>query len=170
MIVLININNMKELIKIATICFLALSFSACDHKENEVLPDFLDGTEYGILLRVDLQTETSISVADISSANIIFDVDYDGDQRPVQSIDVNKTFASGAGTTSMVIQQISLTQFPTSVTLSVEDLISNVPDLSSSTLTAGDKFKIQFVINYSDGKTVSRFGTRLNPNFDITFQ
>lgn len=161
---------MKKLIKITSIIYVALFFISCDHTENEALPDFLDGTEYGILLHVNLNTATTINIADVNTANISFDIAYEGDGRTVESIIVNKIFSPNGGTNSAEIQHSAITSFPSTVTLSANDLVSNVPGVSLEDLAAGDKFQIRFTIKYQDGKTVSRFGTRLNPNFDITFE
>ena len=159
---------MKKIINISALLLLTFFFVACDHEENEVLPDFLDGTEYGVLLKVNVTGSSAINISDVATANVTFEVSFDGDQRPVQSVTVNKIFVGG-GTTSGTIAQTSLSSFPSSVSLSVQDLVSNVPNLSTDALQAGDKFQIKFAITYADGKVVTRFGTLLNPNFDVTF-
>jgi len=159
---------MKKYINISAI-FLCFFIISCDHSENEELPGFLDGTEYGILLHVDVTSATTFGIADVNSANVSFEVSYEGNERPVESITVNKTYV-GAGGTSSEIEQTRITEFPSNVSLSASDLVNGVPDLMVETLQAGDKFQIKFQINYSDGITVTRFGTLLNPNFDVTFE
>ena len=162
---------MKNLFRISYILVLLFTFVACDHEENEVLPDFLDGTEYGILLHVGVTSATSINITDVQTASVDFEVSFEGDQRPVESITVNKIFSSADGNiTSGELAQTTLTSFPTSVSLSVNDLVNGVTGLSIDNLMAGDVFQIKFVIKYVDGKTVSRYGTRLNPNFSVTFE
>ena len=161
---------MKNLIHIVSAFLFTFALTSCDHSENQVLPDFLDGTEYGVLLHVDVTSPTAISIADIGTASVSFDVSFDGDKRPVESIGVNKIFSGADGSTSAEIVHATLSQLPTSVSLTASDLVQDVPDLMSGNLQAGDKFAIKFTIKYVDGLVVTRFGTRLNPNFDITFE
>ena len=161
---------MKKLQYISTIFLLSFVLLACDHSENDIVPDFLDGTAYGVLLQVDVTSATAIAIADVATTNVSFEVSFEGDKRPVEAVIVNKIFTSGGGNSSDVIEQTSVTQFPSTVSLSVNDLVKNVPGLSVNTLQAGDKFQIKFTIRYTDGGVVTRFGTRLNPNFDVTFQ
>ena len=160
---------MKTIINLSAIIFLSMFFVSCDHSENEALPDFLDGTEYGVLLQVNKTSTTAIKIANIQSDNVTFEVKFEGDQRPVESISVNKIFVGG-GTTSDELNQITLTTFPSDVSLTANDLVSGVSGLSADDLLPGDKFQIKFTIKYVDGGVVTRFGTRLNPNFDITFE
>ncbi len=161
---------MKNLKYISALLLFCLLFTSCDHEENLALPDFLDGTEYGILLHVDVTGDVAIDIANLASANVAFDVSFDGDQRPVESITVNKIFVASDGTVSAETAQSVLTQFPASLTLSVDDLVNGIAGLTKDDLQAGDRFQIKFKIKYQDGKEVSRFGTLLNPNFDVTFQ
>ncbi len=147
-----------------------LFMMACDHSENEALPDFLNGTQYGVLLHVDVSSGTTIPLGDLDATTVAFEVSYEGDQRPVEAVNVHKTFIPADGAASASVEQMSLMQFPASVSLSADDLVSNVDGLSKEALQVGDKFAIKFSIRYQDGFVATRFGTRLNPNFEVTIE
>ncbi len=148
------------------IALLATSFGSCD--ENEELPDFLNGTEFGILLLVDVTTGNEIVLADVNTAMVSFDVSYDDSQRPVESIVVQKFFVAADGTTSDKVVQMTVTA-PSSATLSVTDLVSGISGLNIDDIAAGDSFRIEFITNYVDGLVVDNYGTGVNPNFSVTF-
>lgn len=153
---------MKHIHIYISMMLVGLLMASCSHSENETLPDFLDGTEYGILLKVDHTSDNDLSMAAISSDQVSFDVSFDGDQRPVDNITIHKSYG---GTK---VEHAVLTSFPASVSLSAADLVNGISGLTVGDLAVGDAFNIEFTIKYSDGKTVSRFGTRLNPNFTVS--
>jgi hypothetical protein len=161
---------MKKSIYISSIFLLGLFLVSCDHSENDLVPEFLDGTQYGVILHVDVSSATTINIADIATSNIDFEISIEGDKRPVASVTVNKIFVGADGGSSAEMQQTSVSSFPSTVSLSVNDLVNGIPGLSTDSLAAGDGFQIKFTITYADGGVVTRFGTRLNPNFDVKFE
>ena len=162
---------MKNLNKIIAILFIAVISFSCDDSENETIPAFLDGTQYGINLFVDVSAGQSIPLADVATATVDFAVSFEGDKRPVTSIDAIKIFTPSGGSASAEIAQASYTTFPSSASITVDQLIAGVPGLSSTDdLAAGDKFDMKFVINYQDGGVVTRYGTLNNPNFSVNFE
>ncbi len=161
---------MKKLKYISAIFLLGLFLASCDHSENEIVPDFLDGTQYGVILHVNVSSATTISVADAATSNVNFEVSIEGDKRPVASVAVNKIFVGADGGSSEEMEQTSVSSFPSNVSLSVGDLVNGIPDLAVDSLVAGDGFQMNFTITYADGGVVTRFGTRLNPNFKVTFE
>jgi len=144
---------------------MAFVFVSCD--EDEELPEFLDGTEFGILLIVDVTSGSEIALADINTASVAFDISYDDSERSVASIVVQKTYVAADGTSSDKVDQMMVTS-PSSVTLSVSDLVSGITNLSITDIAAGDSFSIEFITNYSDGFVVDKYGTGVNPNFSVT--
>lgn len=161
---------MKNLNKIIAIVFItAISFS-CDDSENEAIPAYLDGTQYGVNLFVDVTAGKTIAIADVNTATVDFAVSFEGDKRPVASIVASKTFTPSGGSATAAISEASFTTFPSSASITVGQLITGVPGLTSTAdLAAGDKFDMKFVINYQDGGVVTRYGTLNNPNFSVTF-
>jgi hypothetical protein len=148
------------------ITLLTLGGMSCN--ENEQLPEFLKGTELGILLIVNVTSGNEILVSDINSSNVVFDISYEDAKRPVQSIVVYKTFVPATGTASAKVEQMTVTS-PSSVSLSVSDLVSGIPGLSIGDIVSGDSFRIEFTTNYADGFVVDNYGTGVNPNFSVTF-
>lgn len=162
---------MKNINIIIAILFISGFSFSCDDSENEVIPAFLDGTQYGVNLFVDVSAGTTIAMADVATATVDFAVSFEGDKRPVRSIDVSKIFTPSGGSASDAISQASYTTFPSSASITVDQLIAGVPGLATAAdLAAGDKFDMKFVINYEDGGVVTRYGTLNNPNFSITFE
>ncbi|GEM_PF-5377224 len=162
---------MKNINKTIAILFIAVISFSCDDSENEVIPAYLDGTQYGVNLFVDVSAGTSIALADVSTATVDYAVSFEGDRRPVASINANKIFTPSGGSATSEIPQASYTTFPSSASITVAQLIEGVPGLASvADLAAGDRFDMKFVINYADGGVVTRYGTLNNPNFSITFE
>ncbi len=149
------------------IALVAICFVSCD--EDEELPEFLDGTEFGILLQVDVTSGTDIILSDISSSDISFDVTYDDTKRPVTSIVVQKSFIAADGTASEKVEQMTVTTSPASATLSISDLVSGISGLAVGDIADGDSFSINFITNYADGLVVDNYGTGVNPNFSVVF-
>ncbi len=148
------------------LAFVTLTFVSCD--EDEELPEFLDGTEFGILLQVDV-SGTDVILANINTSSISFDVTYDDTKRPVTSIVVQKSFIPAGGAASGKVEQMTVTTSPASATLSVSDLVSGISGLTVADIVAGDSFSINFITHYSDGLIVDTYGTGVNPNFTVTF-
>ena len=146
---------------------LVIGFLSCD--ENEELPDFLNGTAFGILLNVDVTAGNEVVIADINTSMVSFDVSYDDTERPVQSIVVRKSFVTADGTASDKVEQIMVTASPANVSLSISDLVSGISGLDINDISAGDSFRIEFVTNYVDGLVVDNYGTGVNPNFNVAF-
>lgn len=147
-----------------------LMILACGRDENEIVPSYLDGTAYGVLLHVDVNSPKTIQLATVTTAKLEFQVSFEGDKRPVASITVTKSYKPKNGKETPPIEQLRLTSFPATVSLTMEDLLAEVPGLSStSDLSVDDTFELKFIITYVDGKTVSRYGTLNNPNFSIKF-
>jgi hypothetical protein len=136
--------------------------------ENDQLPEFLNGTELGILLVANVTSGEEILVSEINSSNVVFDISYEDAKRPVQSIVIYKTFVPATGTASAKVEQMTLTS-PSNVSLSVSDLVSGIPGLSIGDIVSGDSFRIEFTTNYTDGFVVDNYGTGVNPNFSVTF-
>jgi len=149
------------------ITLLAIGFLSCD--ENEELPDFLNGTAFGILLNVDVTAGNEVFIADINTSTVSFDVSYDDGERPVQSIVVRKYFVTADGTASDKVEQMTVTASPATVTLSISDLVGGISGLDIDDIAAGDSFRIEFVTNYVDGLVVDNYGTGVNPNFSVAF-
>lgn len=149
------------------LALVAVVFVSCD--EDEELPEFLDGTEFGILLRVENISTDTIFIDNISSTNLSFDITYDDTERSVTSIVVQKSFIAGDGTTSDKVEQVSVTSSPSSTTLSVSDLVSGISGLDIDDIADGDSFSINFITNYADGFVVDKYGTGVNPNFTVVF-
>ena len=161
---------MKKLTNILAIAILAFNVLACGDDENEAVPAFLNGTQYGVLLHVDITSSSTIAIADVATASLDFDVSFEGDQRPVSSISVTKTYVPSGGDTQTASEQLKLTSFPTSVSITTSELIAGVTGLTTiSDLQVGDKFLIKFIITYGDGGVVTRYGTLNNPNFTLNF-
>lgn len=145
---------------------ISVSFISCD--EDEELPEFLDGTEFGILLTVDVNRD-AIPLDSISLIDLNVDISYDDTERPVQSIIVQKLFTAEDGTASDVVEQMTVNSSPTNATLSIGDLVSGISDLAVDSIEVGDSFSIEFIINYVDGLVVDTYGTGVNPNFSVTY-
>lgn len=161
---------MKKLTNILAVAILAFSVLACGDDENEAVPEFLDGTQYGVLLHVDITSSSTIAIADVATASLDFDVSFEGDKRPVSSIVVTKAYVPSGGASQTASEQMNITSFPASVSMSVNDLIAGVAGLTaSSDLQVGDEFAIKFIITYADGGVVTRYGTLNNPNFTLSF-
>lgn len=148
------------------LALMAFVFVSCD--EDEELPGFLDGTEFGILLRVDV-TGSDILLTDVNTASVNLDVTYDDTERPVTSIVVQKSFIAADGTTSESVEQMTVTTSPASISLSISDLVSGISGLTVADIAAGDSFSVNFITNYADGLVVDNYGTGVNPNFMVTF-
>ena len=158
---------MKNTIKY-TVAFIAmLLLGACSNDENEVVPDFLDGTEYGVLLDVNITSAVEVPEADLDNYSLNFEVVVKGDKRPIESIVVSKTFVNGENGVTATLQQESLSQFPQTLNLTTANLVEGFTDLSVADLNAGDSFNIGFTITYSDGLVVDRFDTSMRTNFSV---
>jgi len=147
------------------LALMAFVFVSCD--EDEELPEFLDGTEFGILLIVDVTSGSEIVLANINTASVAFDISYDDSERSVTSIVVQKTYVAADGTSSDTVDQMTVTS-PSSATLSISDLVSGISGLDIGDIAAGDSFSINFITNYADGFVVDKYGTGVNPNFSVT--
>jgi len=159
---------MKKIIYILSIALFGLV--SCNDDENEAVPSYLDGTQYGVLLHVDVSSAKTISIADVNTATVDFTVSFEGDKRPVASITATKTYTPTGGAASAAIDHVTFTTFPSTVSVSVSDLIQNVPGLTSTAdLNANDVFQIKFIITYEDGGVATRYGTLNNPNFSVNF-
>nr|WP_299166963.1 hypothetical protein [uncultured Allomuricauda sp.] len=158
---------MKNIIKYALAVIIGITLS-CSDDENQVVPDFLKGTEYGVLLDVDVTSAAEVSLTDINTYELGFTVSFKGDKRPVQSIIVNKSYVSSVNGESSVIEEEVIVDFPTTITLSSNELVSGFPNLSVGDLGAGDSFNISFVINYADGGVVDRFDSSMRTNFAVS--
>lgn len=158
---------MKNTTKYTIVVLVLLLLGACNTDENEVVPDFLDGTEYGVLLEVNISSPVEVPESDLNDYSLNFDVLVKGDNRSIDSIVINKTFVNGEdGETTTVLQE-SLSEFPKTFTLTTVNLLEGFNGLSITDLNATDSFAINFVINYSDGRVVDRFDTSMKTNFTI---
>lgn len=158
---------MKNTLKhIATFAILIL-LSACSNDQDEVVADFLDGTQYGVLLDVIVKSPKSVSKADLDNYSLNFEVQIKGNERPIESLLVSKTFIDGENGESTTVSLESLTQFPHTFNLSMTDLVEGFSDLSVDDLNTTDSFKIHFTIKYSDGLVVDRFDPSMRTNFTI---
>ena len=92
---------MKKIIYILSIALLGLV--SCNDDENEAVPSYLDGTQYGVLLHVDVSSSKTISLANVNTATVDFKVSYEGEKRPVASIKATKTFTPSGGAASAAI-------------------------------------------------------------------
>jgi hypothetical protein len=159
---------MKKIIYILSIALFGLA--SCNDDENEAVPSYLDGTQYGVLLHVDVSSTKTISLANVNTASVDFKVSFEGEKRPVASIKATKTFTPSGGTALAPIDQMTFTTFPSTVSISISDLVLNVPGLTSTAdLVANDAFQMKFIITYQDGGVATRYGTLNNPNFSIKF-
>ena len=158
---------MKNIIKYLLILIISINVS-CSDDENQVVPEFLDETEYGVLLDVNVTSTTDASVTDINLYSLAFDISYKGNKRPVKSIIVNKSYTSSTNGESPKIEEEVIQTFPTAITLSSDELVSGFPDLSVGDLEVGDSFHISFVINYEDGTIVDRFDSSMRTNFTVS--
>lgn len=158
---------MKNIIKYTAVFIAMLLLGACNNDENEIVPEFLDGTEYGVLLDVIVSSAVEVPAVDLDSYSLNFEVQVKGDKRPIESIVVNKTFLNGEdGVASTVVQQ-SLSEFPQTLNLTAENLVEGFSGLSVVDVTATDSFSIGFVITYTDGRVVDRFDTSMRTNFTV---
>ena len=149
------------------LALLTLAFGSCN--EDEELPSFLDGTQFGILLRVNV-TGKDVVVANVNTASVVMDITYEDTERPVSSIVVQKSFTPAGGTASAKVEQTTVTSSPSSVTLSISDLVAGISGLTVGDIAAGDSFSVNFITNYADGFVVDKYGTGVNPNFKVTFK
>ncbi len=157
-------NTVKYIIAFAAIAFLG----ACSNDENEVVPEFLDGTEYGVLLEVNVNSAVEVPETDLENYSLNFEVVVKGDkQRPIESIVVSKTFVNGEDGETATLQQESLSEFPQTLNLTTANLVEGFTDLSVAYLNAGDSFAINFTITYMDGRVVDRFDTSMRTNFKV---
>lgn len=162
---------MKNIIYILSIALLGFGLVSCNHDEDEAVPSYLDGTQYGVLLHVDVSSAKTINLADANTATIDFAVSFEGEKRPVASIKATKTFTPSGGAATTAIDQMTFTTFPSTVSVSVNDLIQGVPGLASTAdINIGDAFEIKFIITYEDGGVATRYGTLNNPNFTVKFK
>jgi len=159
---------MKNITKYFLILIIVGITYSCNHDENETVPDFLKGTEYGVLFNVNVTSSKEVSVADINAYSLTFDVSYKGDKRPVKSVIVNKVYVDNVDGESSVIEQETITDFPKAMALTSTELVSGISGLSVGDLESGDSFNINFIINYEDGKSVTRFGEGMPANFIIS--
>lgn len=161
---------MKKIIYILSIAVIGFGLASCNDDENEAVPSYLDGTQYGVLLHVDVSSAKTIGLADVNTATVNFKVSFEGEKRPVASIKATKTFTPSGGAASAAIEQVTFTTFPTTVSISVNDLIQGVPGLASTAdLKVNDTFQFKFIITYQDGGVATRYGTLNNPNFTVKF-
>ena len=156
-------NTVKYIIAFAAIAILG----GCSNDENEVVPEFLDGTEYGVLLEVNVNSAVEVPEADLENYSLNFEVVVNGDKRPIESIVVSKTFVNGEDGETATVQQESLSEFPQSLSLTTANLVEGFTDLSVADLNAGDSFAINFTITYVDGRVVDRFDTSMRTNFKV---
>lgn len=156
-------NTVKYIIAFAAIVF----FGACSNDENEVVPEFLDGTEYGVLLDVNVTSALEVPETDLANYSLDFEVLVKGDKRPIESIAISKTFVNGADGETATVQQESLTQFPQTLNLTTANLVEGFSGLSVDDLNASDSFAIKFIITYGDGGVVDRFDTSMRTNFTV---
>ncbi len=158
---------MKEIVKyIFAFSCLAIVVS-CNNDENDIVPDFLDGTEYGVLLDVTVSSSKEVAQADLNSYSLNFEVDVEGDKRPIQSIAVNKAYIDAEGNETDMVLQDTLTDFPNTVTLTSGNMVEGFSGLSVDDINAGDSFTINFVITYEDGTVVDKFDSSMRTNFVI---
>ena len=157
---------MKNIIKYLLVLLISLNFS-CSNDENQIVPEFLDGTEYGVILDVKVNSATDASLVDINAYSLGFDIDFKGGKRPVKSIVVNKSFVNSAIGESAKIEEEVVQTFPTTVTLSSADLVSGL-GIAVAESEVGDAFNIIFVINYEDGGVVDRFDSSMRTNFSVS--
>lgn len=158
---------MKNIIKYLLILVISINIS-CSDDENQEVPDFLDGTEYGVILDVNVTSATDASLTDINAYSLAFDITYEGDKRPVKSIIVNKSYVNTVNGESSKIEEEVIETFPTAMTLSSAELVNGFPSLSVGDLEAGDSFNISFVIHYEDGRIVDRFDSSMRTNFTVS--
>lgn len=159
---------MKNITKYFLILIIVGINYSCSHDENETVPDFLEGTEYGVLFNVNVTSAKEVSLANITTYSLAFDVSYKGDKRPVKSVVVNKIHVDNANGESSVVEQETITDFPKTMTLSAGELVAGISGLSVDDLESGDSFNINFIINYEDGKSVTRFGEGMPANFKVS--
>lgn len=158
---------MKNIIKSFLIIIISINIS-CNDNENQEVPEFLDGTEYGVQLDVDVTSAIEVPIADLDAYELDFEVSYKGDKRPVKSILVNKTYIHSINGESSKIEEEAIVAFPAAITLSLTELVSGFPNLSTTDLGAGDSFHITFVINYEDGGVIDRFDSSMRTNFSVS--
>lgn len=140
---------------------------SCNNDENDIVPDFLDGTEYGVLLDVTVASSKEVAQADLNSYSLNFEVQFEGDKRPIQSIAINKTYIDAEGNETDMVLQDTLTEFPNTVTLTSENMVEGFSGLSVADINAGDSFTINFAITYGDGTVVDKFDSSMRTNFVI---
>ncbi|WP_411031345.1 hypothetical protein [Spongiimicrobium sp. 3-5] len=157
---------MKNITKYILVLVIGITLS-CNDDENQIVPDFLDGTEYGVLLDVEVTSAVEVSLADISTYELGFNISFKGDKRPISSIVVNKSYVSSVNGESSLVEEEVIVDFPASMTLSSNELVSGIPSLLIDDLEAGDSFNISFVINYVDGGVVDRFDSSMRTNFAV---
>ncbi len=161
---------MKNITYILAIAGMAFLSSSCDNKENEAIPSFLDGTQYGVLLHVDVTSSKTIAIANVGTATVDFVVSFEGDKRPVASVETTKIFTPAGGAASAAISQTSISTFPSNVSLTMAEMVAGIPGLTSTAdLAVDDAFQLKFIITYQDGGVATRYGTLNNPNFTIKF-
>lgn len=157
---------MKNIANGLLILIMSINFS-CSYDENDIVPEFLDGTKYGVLLDVDVTSASQTPLSDINSYELTFDVVVKGDSQLVESIIINKIYINNSNEESSMIEQMMLSEFPSEVTLSSAELVNGIPNLSLEDLEIGDSFKINFVINYKDGTVVDRYDSSMRTNFNV---
>lgn len=154
----------KNIFKISILILSLFAFIACGNDEDQVVPDFLDGTQYGVLLDVNVSSATEVTVAAVNDYTLTFDVNYQGEnKRPVESIIINKTFTRNKVESSVVEQQM-ITEFPKTVTLTSTQLVEGFTNMTLNNLTSGDIFKIKFIVNYKDGGVTQSRHTNFEVN------
>ena len=158
---------MKNTMKYSVVFFAMLLLGACSNDENEIVPDFLDGTEYGVLLDVNVTSAIEVPETDLDNYALNFEVVVKGDKSSVASIMVNKTFVNGGDGEATTVSQETLSEFPQTLNLTAENLVEGFSGLSVADLTATDSFNIGFVITYTDGRVVDRFDTSMRTNFTV---
>ena len=159
---------MKNIQKYIVALSMMVLFGACTNDENDIVPGFLDGTQYGVMLDVNVTSAKKVSEADLANYVLSFMVQVKGDKRPIKSIVIKKTFVNGATGQTSSVEQVSLSEFPQTLNLSTANLVQGFPGLSVADLNAGDSFKISFAITYSDGFVVDRFDTSMRTNFTVS--
>ncbi|MDT7830439.1 hypothetical protein RQM65_17355 [Pricia sp. S334] len=158
---------MKHIANYIIACSCSLLIVSCNNDENDIVPDFLDGTEYGVLLDVIVTSDKEIAIADLDDYSLDFIVEVEGDKRPVQSIAINKVYIDAEANESPEVPQQSLTEFPKTLSLTSADMVEGFSGLSTEDLRAGDSFNINFVITYEDGAVIDKFDSSMRTNFAV---
>ena len=142
---------MKNQLKYTGCILLALIIGSCRDEDKNPIPDFTKSS-IPVFLQGDADSGF-IDFLDLDATTISFDVDKLGTEE-VTSIDVWVQYNNSETGKSETVEYTTVTSFPESVNISVDDLVSLFPPevITVDTLSLGDSFVVGGNVLLADGR------------------